>query len=122
MLHVSKQTNTSANRNSVISNSPPAELSILVTIAAYNVERTIFTLLHNLPYDKVTEVLVVDDGSQDHTEAVARQFPVTVIKHSFNKGVGSVIKTGLQLALSHNHDVFIIMAGNGKDNPVEIPR
>jgi dolichol-phosphate mannosyltransferase len=68
------------------------------------------------------EFVVVDDGSEDGTAEIARKFPVTVIKHKTNKGVGAVIKTGLQRALDRKHDVFVIMAGNGKDKPEEIPR
>jgi dolichol-phosphate mannosyltransferase len=97
-------------------------LSTIVTIAAYNVAKTIPDLLGKVPYDQVDEVLIVDDGSEDGTAKVARTFPVTVIEHGSNKGVGAVIKTGLQRALDCKHDVFVIMAGNGKDNPQEIPR
>lgn len=33
-----------------------------------------------------------------------------------------MIKSGLQRAICRKYDVFIVMAGNGKDNPQEIPR
>jgi dolichol-phosphate mannosyltransferase len=99
-----------------------ARLSTIVTIAAYNVEKTLPDLLGKIPYDQVDEVVVVDDGSQDNTARIARGYAVTVIEHGSNKGVGAVIKTGLQRALDRNYDVFVIMAGNGKDNPQEIPR
>src|SRR5213593_4100584 len=97
-------------------------LSTVVTIAAYNIEKTLADLLRKIPYDQVDEVVVVDDGSQDNTAKIARDFPVTVIEHGFNRGVGAVIKTGLQRALDRKYDVFVIMAGNGKDDPQEIPR
>ena len=96
--------------------------STLVTLAAYNVEKTLPNLLDRLPFDQVDEVLVVDDGSQDDTANISRNFPVTVLKHESNKGVGAVIKTGLRQALDHKHDVFVILAANGKDDPKEIPR
>lgn len=96
--------------------------SVIATIAAYNVEKTLPDLLRRFPYDAVNEVVVVDDGSRDETAMAARAFPVTVLQHSSNRGVGAVIKTGLQRALDRKHDVFVIMAGNGKDNPEEIPR
>ena len=108
-----------ANETDVVAGT---RLSIIVTIAAYNIEKTLPDLLGKMPYDRVDEVVVVDDGSQDGTAKVARSFPVTLIEHGSNKGVGAVIKTGLQQALDRKHDVFVIMAGNSKDNPQEIPR
>ena len=99
-----------------------ARASVLVAVAAYNVEATLPGLLAQMPYDKVDEIVVVDDGSQDGTVSIARSFPVTVIEHQSNKGVGAVIKTALKQALDYHHDIFVIMAGNGKDNPQEIPR
>src|SRR5712692_3513393 len=99
-----------------------ARLSTIVTLAAYNVEKTLPKLLARIPYDQVDEIVVVDDGSQDDTAKIAREFPVTVIEHGSNKGVGAVIKTGLQRALDRKYDVFVILAGNGKDDPKEIPR
>jgi dolichol-phosphate mannosyltransferase len=97
-------------------------LSTIVTLAAYNVEKTLPDLLGKVPYDQLDEVLVVDDGSRDNTAQVGQDFHVTVIRHDSNKGVGAVIKTGLRRALDRNYDVFVIMAANGKDNPQEIPR
>src|SRR5215471_6277039 len=99
-----------------------AKLSAILAIAAYNVAKTLPDLLEKIPYHLLDEVVVVDDGSQDGTAEAARNFPVTVIEHGSNKGVGRVIKTGLRYALDRKYDVFVIMAGNGKDNPDEIPR
>jgi dolichol-phosphate mannosyltransferase len=99
-----------------------AALSRVLAIAAYNVETSLPRLLQRIPYAELTEIIVVDDGSTDRTCEVASAFPVTVIRHKINRGVGAVIKTALRHALDRQYDVFIIMAGNGKDDPAEIPR
>jgi dolichol-phosphate mannosyltransferase len=96
--------------------------SVLVTVAACDVESSLPSVLEKMPYDLVDEVVVVNDCSRDHTGEVARKFPVTVIDHPTNRGVGAVIKTGLRRALDRQCEVFVIMAGNGKDDPREIPR
>ncbi len=45
------------------------------------------------------EVLLVNDGSQDKTEAIAREFKsVLTISHPRNKGYGAAIKTGFSRA------------------------
>lgn len=41
------------------------------------------------------EIIVVNDGSTDDTEQVARKFPVTVVSHAVNRGYGAALKTGI---------------------------
>ena len=44
------------------------------------------------------EVLVVDDGSSDHTAVQARAAGASVIRHPYNKGNGAAVKTGIRSA------------------------
>lgn len=45
------------------------------------------------------ELLVVDDGSRDHTAEVAEGIPgVTLVRHSINRGYGAALKTGFSQA------------------------
>ncbi len=50
------------------------------------------------------------------------EVPVTVIENPTRKGIGFAIKQGYEYALSHNFDLIVLMAGNGKDDPREIRR
>jgi len=36
--------------------------------------------------------------------------------------VGAAIRTGIEYAITHEYDIIVIMAGNDKDNPDEIPQ
>lgn len=71
----------------------------------------------------VHEVLVVDDGSTDRTPAILREFDLcTVITHARRQGIGEALRSAYRYALRHDYDVFLIMAGNGKDDPHQVPR
>jgi dolichol-phosphate mannosyltransferase len=48
--------------------------------------------------------------------------PVTIIENPARNGIGFAIKEGYRYALSHGFDLIVVMAGNGKDDPREIPR
>jgi dolichol-phosphate mannosyltransferase len=53
---------------------------------------------------------------------VGKEAGVTVISHAQRRGVGAAVRTGIEYALEKNYDVVVIMAGNDKDRPEEIPR
>jgi len=45
------------------------------------------------------EILVVDDGSQDETAAIARARGVRTLQHPENRGYGAALKTGIRQAI-----------------------
>jgi dolichol-phosphate mannosyltransferase len=74
-----------------------------------------------------TVCLVVDvplKRAMDKIREAARHAGVTVhiIKNRHRTGVGSSLRQGLAYLLSTEHDIAVIMAGNGKDDPAEIDR
>ena len=71
------------------------------------------------------DYLVVDDASDDGTTEVIQNFAlqgVKTIKHERRQGVGAAIRTAIKYAQKQGYEVLVIMAGNNKDNPDEIPR
>ena len=71
-----------------------------VVIPAFNeAEGIAATLTGLLAAAPGAEVIVVDDCSRDATSAAAARFPgVRVVRHSFNRGQGAALKTGMRLA------------------------
>ncbi len=47
---------------------------------------------------------------------------VHIIKNEKRMGVGHSIRQGLEYLIETGHEVAVVMAGNGKDDPLEIPR
>ncbi len=114
--------NSNADRGS-------ARLSII--IPAYNEGGNIAEVLArvcavHLPYGIGKQVIVVDDGSADDTAArVARftdehpQLPVTLLRHTVNRGKGRAIRTALEVA---DGDFIIIQDGDLELDPNDIAR
>jgi dolichol-phosphate mannosyltransferase len=67
---------------------------------------------------------VVDDGSTDGSlaEIAASGTHATVLRHASRRGLGESFRTAYRHVLSRSHEVFAVMAGNGKDDPRELPR
>lgn len=78
-------------------------------------------VITRVPRDVVDETLVVDDGSTDGSQDVARQLGATVIELGRTLGVGAAIRTGYKYAIDNGFDIAVVMAGNNKDAPEEIP-
>ena len=98
---------------------------VIAFLPVYNEEAQIGALLERykpvLEKGLVHELLAVDDGSTDRTAEVLRQYQFChVITHSRRQGCGDAIRTAYRYALDKGYHVFIIMAGNGKDDPAQI--
>ena len=96
-------------------------LSIIAIVPVFNEEAKIGKVVGRMPRQVVDEVLVVDDGSTDHSAEVARSFGAQVISMGATLGVGAALQTGYAYAVQHGYDVAVTVAGNNKDAPEEIP-
>lgn len=101
------------------------EQFVTVIIPAYNEEQAIgddlekiFGCMDAAGYDY--EVIVVDDGSTDHTAEAVRHFPrAQLIQHATNRGTGAATNT----AIRHARGEIIAMTDGDGTYPVqEIPR
>ena len=65
------------------------------------------------------EIIVVDDGSTDNTYEQAETNGARVVRHAYNMGNGSAVKTGIRHARG---EVVVLMDGDGQHDPNDIPR
>ncbi|MCX7047035.1 MAG: glycosyltransferase family 39 protein [Candidatus Sumerlaeota bacterium] len=98
----------------------PKKVRTLVCIPVYNEKEKIKRLLDEFTFDAVDRVVLADDGSNDGTEDLIHQYPVEIIRHEVNMGVGAGIRDVINYGRRNGYHVIVVMAGNGKDDPKEI--
>jgi len=94
---------------------------IAAVIPAYREKKHIGDVVRRTR-DKIDNVLVVDDGSNDKTAERAREAGAEVIVHPQNRGKGEAIKTGLRHFLNRQFDWLFILDADGQHRPEEIDR
>jgi len=62
-------------------------------------------------------VVVVDDGSLDHTAQIARHAGAMVLSLPVNLGIGGAMQTGYAYAARQGYDVAIQIDGDGQHDP-----
>ena len=72
--------------------------------------------------ERLDHVLVVDDGSTDHTAQRAREAGAEVIVHNQNRGKGDAIKTGLAYWSDREITWVSLLDSDGQHLPEEIDR
>lgn len=95
-------------------------MTISVVLPAKNESGAIGQTVTNImQLGLVDEVIIVNDGSTDHTKEVAEQAGAKVVSHPYSKGNGAAIKTGARTATG---DIIIFMDADGQHDPQDIPR
>ncbi len=93
-------------------------IKITAILPAYNEEVSIGSIvLSTRKY--VDNVIVVDDGSTDNTQEIAKLAGAEVIRHGSNRGKGAALRTGFEFA--KDSDIIVTIDSDGQHNPHEIP-
>lgn len=93
----------------------------LIIIPAYNEEKSIQKVIELIKHNcKKCDVVVINDGSQDSTAAIAERCNVTVISLPINLGIGGAVQTGLLYAKKNNYKVAMQLDADGQHKPEEV--
>ena len=91
---------------------------LLVIIPCYNEAATIVSVLNEVREQLPdADVLVVDDGSTDHTRSLALDAGARVVTLPFNLGVGGALRTGFRFAIRHGYRTALQIDGDGQHDP-----
>ncbi len=93
----------------------------LIAIPAYNAAPTLVELVKRVRASIPTaHILVVDDGSTDHTGDLAEGMGVQVIRHSQNRGKGEALRTAFTAALEQGVAALIQLDADLQHAPESI--
>jgi glycosyltransferase involved in cell wall biosynthesis len=89
----------------------PVLMKLVIQIPAWNEEQHLPATLDSLPSQidgfEETEVLVIDDGSDDQTAEVARSHGAKVVQLVGHRGLASAFAAGLRAAVELGADVVV---------------
>ena len=92
-------------------------------VPALNEEETVGRVVREIrAADPGLEILVVDDGSTDRTQAEAERAGAMVACLPYNVGIGGAVQTGYQYARDHGFQVAVQIDGDGQHDPGELAR
>lgn len=102
-------------------------MNVVITIPAYNEERSIGRVVAGIK--KVMDatkykykILVVDDGSRDRTADTAKKAGAIVYSHPMNYGLADTFRTEIEKCLQTKADVIVHTDADGQYRAEEIPK
>jgi len=96
---------------------------VLITIPAYNEEKTVGEVVKStLALFPEFQVVVIDDGSEDATAENAKEAGADVVSLPFHCGGSIAIQTGYMVAANDGYDYTVKIDADGQHKPEEITK
>jgi glycosyltransferase involved in cell wall biosynthesis len=100
-----------------------------IFIPSYNAAHTLPSVIERIPagfWDQVSDVFVINDGSQDDTDAVVQKlcerFPkLRLVSRQPNRGYGAAVREGLRLSAESGADFVACLHADGQYPPEKLP-
>lgn len=102
--------------------------SVLAIIPVYDEIGKIGKVISRFSKIFIDEICIILDSptniirNEIKESATSIDVPIKIIENDIRKGIGYAIRLGITHAIENNFDIIIVMAGNNKDNPIEIPK
>ena len=102
-------------------------MKLIIQIPCLNEENTLPQTLADLPksiegIDRI-ELLIIDDGSNDRTVEIAREFGAQhIVSFSSNRGLAAAFRAGLQKSLEEGADLIVNTDGDNQYNGADIKK
>ena len=94
--------------------------TVWAIIPAYNAESSVGEVIERTK-KYIPRVIVVNDGSTDGTENVARSRATEVVSLPSNRGKGFALREGFGRALSNGCRAILTLDADGQHDPADIP-
>jgi glycosyltransferase involved in cell wall biosynthesis len=93
----------------------------IAIVPALNEAATIARVIQEIrEVDAGFDIVVVDDGSDDGTGAIAEAAGARVLRLPFNLGIGGAVQTGYRYALANGFEVAVQIDGDGQHDPSQL--
>ncbi|MBD3384887.1 glycosyltransferase [candidate division KSB1 bacterium] len=101
---------------------------VVILIPSFNEEKNLASVLERMEtvgdsigrFGWESDVLVINDGSADQTEKVARHAGVKVLSLPVNLGYGAALQAGFKVANNSNYAAAISIDADGQHQPEDI--
>jgi len=94
-------------------------MKTVVIIPAYNEEKSISSVINDIPMERVSKVIVVNNCSTDRTTEIAEEAGATVLNESL-MGYGAACLTGIDYLEGKGFELVVFLDGDYSDYPEEI--
>lgn len=94
---------------------------VIVIMPAYNAEKTVAKTFQDIPKDKVSEIILGDDCSNDRTVEIAESLGIRVLKTPRNLGYGGNQKMLYRAALARGAEIIVMVHPDWQYDATKIP-
>ncbi len=95
-------------------------MKVFIVVPSFNEGRRLSAVLDDLATTG-HQVVVIDDGSRDRTVDVGKRHGCYVLRHSFNRGQGAALQTGITFALREGADAIVTFDADGQHQISDLP-